>query len=293
MTHSKLTNRIHLAPASQHSSRNGTTVDTFLIHHQASTNSAATESDMVNATKDVSANYIITNEGELVLIVDEDRRAHTSGSRYDGGRGAQWDRRSITVEIENETGAPDWKISAKAIQKAARLLTDLRKRRKITNVLGHRDLWERFRASYATFCPGPDTVAKIVNAADALTKGSTSTPAASKPAATPARTSWEATAFGIGTTATKAQWKTIQSWLKRLGRYDGPADGVPGRETWKGIQRTITRYGYYSGPIDGEPGTNTAKGMQKYAARGGGYTGLIDGVLGPNSWAGFVKRLSS
>lgn len=300
MTHSKLTNRIHLAPASQHSSRNGTTVDTFLIHHQASTNSAATESDMVNATKDVSANYIITNEGELVLIVDEDRRAHTSGSRYDGGKGAQWDRRSITVEIENETAAPDWKISAKAIQTAARLLTDLRKRRKITNVFGHRDLWERFRASYATFCPGPDTVAKIVNAADALTKGSTSTPAApkpaaSKPAAAPAkRSSWSAVSFGIAEVeATKDQWKTIQSWLRKLGRYDGPADGVPGRETWKGIQRTVTRYGYYSGPIDGEPGVNTAKGMQSYARDGGGYTGPVDGILGPNSWRGFVKRLSS
>jgi len=198
MTHSKLTNRIHLAPASQHSSRNGTTVDTFLIHHQASTNSAATESAMVNATKDVSANYIITNEGELVLIVDEDRRAHTSGSRYDGGRGAQWDRRSITVEIENETGAPDWKISEKAIQKAARLLVDLRRRRKVTNALGHRDLWERFRASYPTFCPGPDTVAKIVNAADALTKGGTSTPAAA-PAKTTAQVSKPATTTGTTT----------------------------------------------------------------------------------------------
>jgi len=295
MTHSKLTNRIHLAPASQHSSRNGTTVDTFLIHHQASTNSAATESDMVNATKDVSANYIITNEGELVLIVDEDRRAHTSGSRYDGGKGAQWDRRSITVEIENETAAPDWKISAKAIKTAARLLTDLRKRRKITNVLGHRDLWERFRASYPTFCPGPDTVAKIVNAADALTKGGTSTPAASKPAAAPAkRSSWSAMSFGIAEVeATKDQWKTIQRWLKKLGRYNGDVDGVPGQQTWKGIQTTVKKYGYYSGPVDGEPGTYTAKGMQMYARDGGGYKGRIDGKLGPKSWAGFVKRLSS
>lgn len=295
MTHSKLTNRIHLAPASQHSSRNGTTVDTFLIHHQASTNSAATESAMVNATKDVSANYIITNEGELVLIVDEDRRAHTSGSRYDGGRGAQWDRRSITVEIENETGAPDWKISAKAIKTAARLLVDLRKRRKVTKVFGHRDLWERFRASYPTFCPGPDTVAKIVNAADALTKGGTSTPAASKPAAAPAkRSSWSAMSFGIAEVeATKAQWKTIQKWLKKLGRYDGPVDGVPGQNTWKGIQTTVKKYGYYDGPVDGEPGTYTAKGMQMYARDGGGYKGRIDGKLGKNSWAGFVKRLSS
>jgi hypothetical protein len=118
--------------------------------------------------------------------------------------------------------------------------------------------------------------------------------AASKPAtSTPARASWEATAFGIGTTATAAQWKTIQSWLKKLVRYDGPVDGVPGQNTWKGIQRTVAKYGYYDGPIDGVPGTNTAKGMQSYARNGGGYTGPTDGVLGANSWAGFVKRLSS
>ena len=96
-----------------------------------------------------------------------------------------------------------------------------------------------------------------------------------------------------GANASKEQWRTIQSWLKRLGRYSGPVDGVPGTNTWKGVQKTVAKYGYYSGPVDGVPGANTYKGMQRYARAGGGYTGPVDGVLGPNSWAGFVKRLSS
>ena len=96
-----------------------------------------------------------------------------------------------------------------------------------------------------------------------------------------------------GSSASKDQWRTIQSWLKRLGRYSGPVDGVPGPNTWKGIQATVKKYGYYSGPVDGGPGANTYKGMQRYARAGGGYTGPVDGILGPNSWAGFVRRLSS
>lgn len=96
-----------------------------------------------------------------------------------------------------------------------------------------------------------------------------------------------------GTNATKDQWRTIQAWLRRLGRYTGPVDGVPGPNTWKGVQKTVAKYGYYHGPIDGVPGINTYKGMQSYARDGGGYTGPIDGVMGPRSWAGFVKRLSS
>jgi hypothetical protein len=93
-------------------------------------------------------------------------------------------------------------------------------------------------------------------------------------------------------TATKAQWKAIQTWLKKLGRYNGPADGVPGVNTWKGIQRTVRDRAGYTGPIDGKPGVNTYKAMQRYA-QGGGYRGPVDGVLGANSWAGFVKRLAS
>lgn len=159
MVYSKLTNQVE---TSAQSSKRVSKVDTFLIHHQAGTNDDAVIAAMVNGTKGVSANYTISNEGRITCVVPEERRAWTSGSSYDDGRGAAWDHRSITVEIENESAAPDWNISDKALQAAANLLNDLRSRYTIKNVLGHRDLWDRFGASYATFCPGPDTVASIV-----------------------------------------------------------------------------------------------------------------------------------
>jgi len=174
MTFSKQTNQVRTS--SQSSSRNGTRVDTFLIHHQAGTNDDAVIAAMVSGSRGVSANYTISNEGRITSVVPEELRAWTSGSQYDGGKGAAWDRRAITVEIENQSAGGSWPISLAALTAAARLLRDLRARYKITYVLGHRDLWNRYRASYPTFCPGPETVAKIVALAGSSTAGSTTTP---------------------------------------------------------------------------------------------------------------------
>lgn len=173
MTHSPLTNQIRLSP--QNSSRGGATIDTFLIHHQAGTNDDATINAMVSGSKEVSANYTISNEGRITLVVDEDRRAWTSSSSH-------WDGRSITVEIENQSAGGDWPISDAALNAAAALLRDLRRRYNIVRVIGHRDLYTAAFgwASYPTFCPGPHTVAEIVRRADAG-----STPAA--PVKTPAQ----------------------------------------------------------------------------------------------------------
>ncbi len=160
MTKSNLTNQTRTSR--QSSSRLGATVDTFLIHHQASTNDDETIQLMVTGARQVSANYTISTSGRLTSVVDESLRAWTSGSEYDDGRGAAWDRRAITVEIADETLGPQWKISDESLAKAAALLHDLKKRYKIKHVLGHRDLWDDYRASYSTYCPGPDTVAEII-----------------------------------------------------------------------------------------------------------------------------------
>lgn len=176
MTTSKLAKGASVSP--KRGSRLGSRIDTFLIHHMASTDGEGVTRMMWGAGgREVSANYTILNDGTLYGVVPEEDRAWTSGAAGDGGRGAAWDRRSITVEIENESAAPDWRISAAAITTAARLLNDLRARYGVTNVLGHRDLYERFGASYPTFCPGPNTVATIVaKAASLAAKPTTTTP---------------------------------------------------------------------------------------------------------------------
>jgi N-acetyl-anhydromuramyl-L-alanine amidase AmpD len=163
VTHSTLTTSIRLSD--QSSPRNGATIDTYLIHHLAGTNADGAVDAMISGADGGSANYVITNEGDIILVVDETLRAWASGSPDDGGKGAAWDRRSITVEIENETAHPDWRISDAALNAAAALLADLRTRYPIANVLGHRDLHtaEYGWASYSTYCPGPNTVATILD----------------------------------------------------------------------------------------------------------------------------------
>lgn len=273
MTHSALTNQIR--QSNQRSSRNGTRVDTFLIHHQAGTSDDWTINAMVTGSKQVSANYTISNEGRLTLVVDEDYRAWTSGSSSDGGRGAQWDRRSITVEIENESAGGDWPISNAAFQTAINLLADLRKRYQISNVLGHRDLYQMFQASYPTYCPGPNTVARINGGSATAGGGGNSTP--SLPGAN--------VNYGYGLTS--AAQKDVQGALSRMGRYTGIIDGAFGALSVKAFQQLLRDAGLLARDyvVDGIPGTNYGKAVQNLASKHG-YKGPIDGALGAATSAG-------
>lgn len=107
---------------------------------------------MATGSREVSANYVIGNGGEIVGVVPEEFRAWTSGS-------SSWDGRAITVEIVNETGAPDWRISEKAMDAVARLMADVSTRYGFpldrNTVVTHQELYSRYGASYPTACPGP------------------------------------------------------------------------------------------------------------------------------------------
>ena len=281
MTHSVLTNQIQ--ESMQRSSRNGETIDTFIFHHQAGLNDDATIRAMVTGSKMVSANYCVSNEGRITLVVNEDYRAWTSGSSRDGGRGAAWDRRAITVEIENETVGPEWRISEAAKQATAALYNDAKSRYPIVNEFGHRDLWEQFRASYPTYCPGPETKNQIL----ALAGGQPSAPLVlGAPIAIPVppREEWE---FWMPNQATQIE---IQRELAERGRYTGLCNGDWGRLSIAAIQRTCANVGY-AGAWDGIPGPLTCYYVQVYAQKFGSYPGSIDKLLGPNSWAGFLLGL--
>lgn len=287
VTHSALTNQIRLS--SQNSSRNGTKIDTFLVHHQAGTNDDATINAMVSGSKEVSANYTISNEGRLTLVVDEDFRAWTSGSSTDGGRGAQWDRRSITVEIENETGAPAWLISDAAVETAAKLLVDLRDRYGVAQVYGHRDLWNLFQASYATFCPGPETVGRIVARANELANGGFN---AGGGQATPGGNTGAGIDYAYG--LSKDAQLALQKRTESAGLYTGILDGVFGAMSVKATQQWLKNEGLLSAgyTVDGVPGPVYGKALQTFAKRGG-YSGPIDGAPGAATSAGIVKALGS
>jgi N-acetyl-anhydromuramyl-L-alanine amidase AmpD len=155
----------------QQSSRQGATIDMVICHHAATTNAEQVIAQEVSGSREVSSNYVITNTGEIVGIVPEEYRAWTSGSSSDGGKGAAYDRRSITFECADERNGDPWPISAASQQAIVNLLVDVHQRYGIPldrdHVVGHRELYTRWGASYATACPGGMNVDDLVNRARA------------------------------------------------------------------------------------------------------------------------------
>lgn len=116
-----------------------------VIAHHHGTTSLAGYDRLITSTDGASANYLIMNDGEIIGSVDEDLRAWTSGSyAADGDK--------ITIEIQNETGVPEWRISNAAMTSFIALYEDIARRRGFppdkTHLHGHRDY-------AATECPGP------------------------------------------------------------------------------------------------------------------------------------------
>lgn len=150
MTKSDLTTHTS-GNADQYSTRSRK-VDRIILHHCASTSLSGVLKMMSTGSREVSANYVIGNNGEIVSVVPEEYRAWTSGS-------AEWDGRAITFEIVNESAAPDWRVSDAACAAFAAMLADIAKRYGIVlsreTVITHQELHQRYGASYATACPGP------------------------------------------------------------------------------------------------------------------------------------------
>lgn len=100
------------------------------LHHNAGVNAFGTAT---SPGRVVSANYWITNEGDLLPNVDESRRAWTSGmAGYPAGAAA--DHRNITVEISNSpegVASGNWAISNAAMNTLIRLIADVYKRYKL------------------------------------------------------------------------------------------------------------------------------------------------------------------
>lgn len=131
-------------PTTKRSSRRGKKITRIIVHHWAGT--AGGIERLVHSSDQASTNYIILSDGTLISSVPEQYRAWTSGS-------AAADEPSVTVEVQNATGAPHWRVSDAAIATLTRLIADVAKRHGWTKidrsrVRGHREF-------KATACPGP------------------------------------------------------------------------------------------------------------------------------------------
>lgn len=144
------------------------------LHHNAGVNAYG---QATAAGREVSANYWITNEGEILPNVDESRRAFTSGAAgYPAGAAA--DHRNITVEVSNSPEGVrngTWAISDAAWNALVRLVADVWKRyglglvtRGAERGLGVHQDW------VPTACPGPYIMGRLgdlVAQANAVNQG--------------------------------------------------------------------------------------------------------------------------
>lgn len=155
MSNSKLADIVMLSP---NSSPRTAKIDTITIHHMATVSSAeACAASFLPTSRKASANYCIGNDGDVVLSVDESRRAWTSSN-------AANDNRAITIEVSNSARDGDWPVSDAALNKLLDLCEDICRRNGIEklsytgDLSGNMTLHKWFAS---TACPGPYLEAKM------------------------------------------------------------------------------------------------------------------------------------
>lgn len=165
------------------------------IHHMAGNLSVETCANVFCGTRQASSNYGIGTDGRVGLYVDEKDRAWTSSSREN-------DSQAVTIEVANNSGAPDWTVSDKAFNKLIDLCVDICKRNGIKQLTFTGDKNGTLTCHYmfaATACPGPylkSRMPEIANLVNRRLGGSTTTEEVKKYYRV--RKSWEDAASQIG-----------------------------------------------------------------------------------------------
>lgn len=158
------------SPTFQQSAR-GYVVDHIVLHHCATTDFDGVVSMMTSGSRQVSANYVV-KDNRVAAVVPENMRSWSLSS-------ALWDGRSITFEIANESVGEPWPVSATSHETVARMVADIATRYGIPinrdRILGHREVYTRFDASYATACPGGLNLDAIVARAQQIASGGATT----------------------------------------------------------------------------------------------------------------------
>lgn len=156
MSNSSLVNFIRISPNS--SNPRNKTIKKITIHHVAGNLSVEQIGEIfANPAREASSNYGIDSDGRVGLYVDEQNRSWCSGN-------ADNDNQAITIEVANNSGAPDWTISVKAMVKLLNLCVDICKRNGIKELVytgdatGNLTLHKMFQA---TACPGPYLESKM------------------------------------------------------------------------------------------------------------------------------------
>lgn len=144
------------------------------LHHNAGVNQFG---EATNPNREVSAQYWITNEGDILPNVDENLRAFTSGHMY-YPEGAKSDHRNITFEISNSpegVRTRSWAISDAAMTAVIALIADIYRRYGWGPVTRSTKAGVAVHSDFvATECPGPFIMSRlktIISEAEKVRKG--------------------------------------------------------------------------------------------------------------------------
>ena len=165
MSNSSLVSYTKLSP--HYRSRGGNKISKITIHHAAVRNASLIGmGNGFSGSTVASSNYGIDSEGNIALYVDEANRAITSSSTAN-------DSVAVTIEVANNSSAPEWTVSDKAYAALIDLCVDICWRNDIPSLEYTGDKngnLTRHNMFANTNCPGPylqgkfSDIAREVNA---------------------------------------------------------------------------------------------------------------------------------
>ncbi|MBX5481745.1 MAG: N-acetylmuramoyl-L-alanine amidase [Myxococcaceae bacterium] len=128
-------------PSPNFNSRNGMDIDTIVLHHTASNNTAGDLATLRSKAAQVSAHYLIGRDGTIYQLVDDKMRAWHAGKSALHGVPTDVNGRSIGIEITNDGSGhtPFTEAQYKALEKLVPWLAKTYKV-PIENILGHKDV---------------------------------------------------------------------------------------------------------------------------------------------------------
>jgi N-acetylmuramoyl-L-alanine amidase len=129
-------------PSANFSSRGGADIDAIVLHHTASNNEAGDLATLTKKGTDVSAHYLIGQDGTIYHLVDDKMAAwHAGVSSLHGDKSPSVNARSLGIEITNDGSGktPFTEAQYKALEK---LVPYLAKTYNVPmkNIVGHKDV---------------------------------------------------------------------------------------------------------------------------------------------------------
>ena len=137
------------------------------IHQMAGNLSVETCGNIfADPSREASANYGIDSNGRVGLYVEEHNRSWCSSNSSN-------DHQSVTIEVANDGGAPNWHVGDKALNKLIDLCVDICQRNGIKQLNYTGDVsgnLTRHNMFAATVCPGPYLESKFPWIAEQVNK---------------------------------------------------------------------------------------------------------------------------